>query len=34
VSFVLDRLKGHRVTRARVIFAPELRDAVRGALVR
>jgi uncharacterized protein len=34
VSFVLDRLKGQRVTRVRVIFAPEIRDAVREALIR
>ena len=34
VSFVLDRLKNQRLTRVRVIFAPELRDAMRGALVR
>jgi HD superfamily phosphohydrolase len=34
VSFVLDRLKNQSVNRVRVIFAPELRDAVREALVR
>jgi hypothetical protein len=34
VSFVLDRLKNQSLTRVRVIFAPELRDAVREALVR
>ncbi len=33
VSFVLDRLKNQRLTRVRVIFAPELRDAMRGALI-
>lgn len=34
VSFLLDRLRDETVTRARVIFAPELRSAVREALIR
>src|SRR5262249_6570490 len=33
VSLLLDRLRNVTVTRARVIFAPELRDAVRAALI-
>lgn len=33
VSFLLDRLKGESVTRVRVIFAPELKEAVREALI-
>ncbi len=33
VSFLLDRLKGETVTRVRVIFAPELKEAVREALI-
>jgi HD superfamily phosphohydrolase len=32
VSFLLGRLRGETVTRARLIFAPELRDAVRAAV--
>ncbi|MBI4703283.1 MAG: HD domain-containing protein [Deltaproteobacteria bacterium] len=32
VSFVLGRLRGERLTRARVVFAPELRDRVRQVL--
>jgi HD superfamily phosphohydrolase len=32
VSFLLGRLRGETVTRARLIFAPELRDAVRAAI--
>jgi uncharacterized protein len=32
VSFLLGRLRGETVTRARLIFAPELRDAIRGAV--
>jgi HD superfamily phosphohydrolase len=34
VSFLLDRLRNETITRTRVIFAPELRDAVREALIR
>jgi uncharacterized protein len=34
VSFLLDRLRNETVTRVRVIFAPELRDAMREALIR
>lgn len=34
VSFLLDRLRNETVTRARIIFAPELRDAIREALIR
>ena len=34
VSFLLDRLRNETITRVRVIFAPELRDAMRGALIR
>ena len=34
VSFLLDRLRDETVTRVRVIFAPELRDAMREALIR
>ena len=33
VSFVLERLRNERLTRVRVIFAPELRDAMREALI-
>jgi HD superfamily phosphohydrolase len=32
VSFLLGRLRGETVTRARLIFAPELRDRIRSAL--
>jgi HD superfamily phosphohydrolase len=32
VSFLLGRLRGETVTRSRLIFAPELRDAVRAAI--
>ncbi len=32
VSFLLGRLRGETVTRARLIFAPELRDAIRAAV--
>ncbi|MBW2529437.1 MAG: HD domain-containing protein [Deltaproteobacteria bacterium] len=32
VSFVLDRLRGETLRRVRLMFAPELRDAVRAAL--
>ena len=34
VSFLLDRLRNETITRVRVIFAPELRDAMRAALIR
>jgi HD superfamily phosphohydrolase len=34
VSFLLGRLAGQRVERVRLVFAPELRDGVRRALVR
>jgi hypothetical protein len=34
VSFLLDRLRGETVTRVRILFAPEVRDAVREALIR
>jgi uncharacterized protein len=34
VSFVLDRLRGQELTRTRIIFAPELRDSMREALIR
>src|SRR5262249_39834670 len=34
VSFLLDRLRNETLTRARIIFAPELRDAMREALIR
>jgi uncharacterized protein len=34
VSFLLDRLRNETITRARIIFAPELRDAMREALIR
>jgi hypothetical protein len=34
VSFLLDRLRNETITRARVIFAPELRDAMQEALIR
>jgi uncharacterized protein len=33
VSLLLDRLRNETITRARVIFAPELRDSVRAALI-
>jgi HD superfamily phosphohydrolase len=33
VSFLLDRLRDETLTRVRVIFAPELRDAMREALI-
>ena len=32
VSFLLKNLKGQRLTRTRLVFAPELRDRIRGAL--
>lgn len=32
VSFLLARLRNERLVRARLIFAPELRDAVRAAV--
>jgi HD superfamily phosphohydrolase len=32
VSFLLGRLRGETVTRARLIFAPELRDSIRSAI--
>jgi hypothetical protein len=34
VSFLLDRLRNETITRTRVIFAPELREAMREELVR
>lgn len=34
VSFLLARLRDESVTRVRIIFAPELRDAMREALIR
>jgi hypothetical protein len=34
VSFLLDRLRNATITRTRVLFAPELRDAIREALIR
>lgn len=34
VSFLLARLRDETVTRVRIIFAPELRDAMREALIR
>jgi HD superfamily phosphohydrolase len=34
VSFLLDRLRNETITRTRVIFAPELREAMREALIR
>jgi uncharacterized protein len=34
VSFLLDRLRNETLTRTRLLFAPELRDAVREALIR
>lgn len=34
VSFLLDRLRDETVTRVRVIYAPELEDAMREALIR
>lgn len=34
VSFLLDRLRNATITRTRILFAPELRDAVREALIR
>lgn len=33
VSFLLDRLRGETLRRVRLLFAPELREAVRGALL-
>jgi hypothetical protein len=33
VSFLLERLKNERLRRVRIMFAPELRDAVRQALL-
>jgi hypothetical protein len=33
VSFVLDRLRDETLRRVRVMFAPELRDRVREALI-
>ncbi len=33
VSFLLARLKGEELVRSRLVFAPELRDELRGALV-
>jgi len=33
VSFLLDRLRNETISRARVIFAPELREAMREALI-
>jgi hypothetical protein len=32
VSFLLGRLRDETVTRARLIFAPELRDSIRAAI--
>jgi len=34
VSFLLDRLRNETITRVRIIFAPELREAMREALIR
>ena len=34
VSFLLDRLRNETITRTRIIFAPELREAMREALIR
>jgi HD superfamily phosphohydrolase len=34
VSFLLDRLRNESITRVRVMFAPELREAMREALIR
>lgn len=34
VSFLLDRLRNEPITRVRILFAPELRDAIREALIR
>lgn len=34
VSFLLDRLRNEVLTRTRILFAPELREAVREALIR
>ena len=34
VSFLLERLRNEKLTRVRIIFAPELRDAMREALIR
>lgn len=34
VSFLLDRLRNETMTRTRILFAPELRDTVREALIR
>jgi HD superfamily phosphohydrolase len=33
VSFLLDRLRNETLTRCRIIFAPELREAMRKALI-
>ena len=33
VSFLLDRLRNETITRTRIIFAPELREAMREALI-
>jgi hypothetical protein len=33
VSFLLDRLRNETLTRCRIIFAPELRDAMREAFI-
>lgn len=34
VSFLLDRLRNATITRTRILFAPELREAIREALIR
>lgn len=34
VSFLLKNLRGQRLARTRLVFAPELRDEIRGALAR
>ena len=34
VSFLLDRLRNETITRSRIIFAPELREPMREALIR
>lgn len=33
VSFILNRLRNETITRTRIIFAPELRDSIREALI-
>ena len=33
VSFLLERLRNETITRTRIIFAPEIREAVQGALL-